>query len=135
MAKTIKAEQEEPLEKKLWKAADKLRVEYNFNDIGDSLQLSPEQADGRLIESVEVQGNRRLKSERVLGWIQTRAGDIHKSEQVKRDLEAVPRIAQGSDFSTSRAERSVLHESLAGGSPDEEAFRPDSDTADAGSLP
>ena len=25
MAKTLKAEQEEPLEKKLWKAADKLR--------------------------------------------------------------------------------------------------------------
>ena len=43
----------------------------------------------RLVESVEVEGNRRLRDEDVLYHIQTRAGDPYNPEQVQRDLQAL----------------------------------------------
>ncbi|MBC7931644.1 MAG: outer membrane protein assembly factor BamA, partial [Rubrivivax sp.] len=42
-----------------------------------------------LVESVEVEGNRRLRDEDVLYHIQTRAGDPYNKEQVQRDLQAL----------------------------------------------
>lgn len=43
----------------------------------------------RLVESVEVEGNRRLRDEDVLYHIQTRAGDPYNPDQVQRDLQAL----------------------------------------------
>ena len=100
-----------PAEKDGRPASQELRVEYYFNDIGDSLQLSPEQADGRLIESVEVMGNRRLEAEKILDWIQTRPGDIYKSEQVERDLEAI--LSHG--YFDKAATRALTEEGARGG--------------------
>src|SRR5947209_4429063 len=46
-------------------------------------------AQQRLVEEVQVEGNRRLRDEDILYHIQTRAGDPYNPEQVKRDLQAL----------------------------------------------
>lgn len=43
----------------------------------------------RLVESVEVTGNRRLRKDDILYYVQTRGGDPYNEQQVQRDLQAV----------------------------------------------
>ena len=43
----------------------------------------------RLVESVDVTGNRRLRKDDILYWVQTRAGDAYSVEQVERDYQAI----------------------------------------------
>jgi outer membrane protein insertion porin family len=43
----------------------------------------------RLVESVDITGNRRLRKEDVLYWVQTRAGDPYSAAQVERDLQTI----------------------------------------------
>jgi outer membrane protein insertion porin family len=43
----------------------------------------------RLVESVDIQGNRRLRDEDILYWVQTRPGDPFNAQQVERDLQAI----------------------------------------------
>ncbi len=43
----------------------------------------------RLVESVDITGNRRLRKDDVLYWVQTRAGDPFNEQQVERDLQAI----------------------------------------------
>lgn len=50
---------------------------------------TPQQQSQRLVESVEVRGNRRLRSDDILYYVQTRAGDPYNPEQVQRDLQAI----------------------------------------------
>ena len=40
----------------------------------------------QLVESVDIQGNRRLRDEDLLYYIKTRAGDVYNQEQLERDL-------------------------------------------------
>lgn len=47
----------------------------------------------RLVESVDVIGNRRLRKDDILYWVQTRPGDVYNAATVQRDYQAV--IAQG----------------------------------------
>jgi len=43
----------------------------------------------RLVERVDVEGNRRLRDEDIVYHIQTRAGDVYNAAQVQRDLQAL----------------------------------------------
>jgi outer membrane protein insertion porin family len=43
----------------------------------------------RLVESVDIQGNRRLRKEDILYYVQTRPGDVYNPQQVQRDLQAI----------------------------------------------
>ncbi len=43
----------------------------------------------RLVESVEITGNRRLRKDDVLYYVQTRPGDPYNEQQVQRDLQAI----------------------------------------------
>lgn len=43
----------------------------------------------RLVESVDIIGNRRLTTKEILAWIQTRPGDPYNEEKLKRDLKAL----------------------------------------------
>ena len=43
----------------------------------------------RLVESVDITGNRRLRKDDVLYYVQTRAGDPFNEQQVQRDLQAI----------------------------------------------
>ncbi len=43
----------------------------------------------RLVESVDITGNRRLRKDDILYYVQTRAGDPFNEQQVQRDLQAI----------------------------------------------
>ncbi len=43
----------------------------------------------KLVEEVDVIGNRRLRKEDILYWIQTRAGDPYNPDSVNRDLQTI----------------------------------------------
>ena len=44
------------------------------------------QQSQRLVESVDITGNRRLRKDDLLYYVQTRAGDPYNEQQVQRDL-------------------------------------------------
>src|SRR5258705_6662130 len=43
----------------------------------------------RLVESVDITGNRRLRKDDILYWVQTRPGDPYNIDQVERDYQAI----------------------------------------------
>ncbi len=43
----------------------------------------------RLVESVDINGNRRLRKDDILYYVQTRAGDVYNEEQVQRDYQTL----------------------------------------------
>jgi hypothetical protein len=43
----------------------------------------------RVVENVDIQGNRRLRKDDVLYYVQTRAGDTYSEAQVARDLQTI----------------------------------------------
>src|SRR5882724_1473491 len=49
----------------------------------------PQQPQQRLVEEVDIQGNRRLRRDDILYWIQTRPGDVYNPDQVARDLQTL----------------------------------------------
>ncbi|MDX6611305.1 MAG: outer membrane protein insertion porin family [Blastocatellia bacterium] len=57
---------------------------FTFTDRSQAQQ--PQQ---RLVESVDITGNRRLRKDDILYWIQTRAGDPYNAAQVERDLQTI----------------------------------------------
>ncbi|MGI8733457.1 MAG: outer membrane protein assembly factor BamA [Pyrinomonadaceae bacterium] len=58
-----------------------------------SFFIAPQRAQAqqtqRLVESVDITGNRRLRKDDVLYYVQTRAGDPFNEQQVQRDLQAI----------------------------------------------
>src|SRR5919205_2881411 len=50
-------------------------------------QAAPSQQ--KLVDEVQIEGNRRLRDEDILYHIQTRAGDTYNPAQVERDLQAL----------------------------------------------
>ena len=48
-----------------------------------------QQPQQRLVENVDIQGNRRLRKDDIIYYIQTRAGDTYNPAQVERDLQAI----------------------------------------------
>jgi outer membrane protein insertion porin family len=52
-------------------------------------RLVSAQQTQRLVESVDITGNRRLRKDDVLYYVQTRPGDPYNEQQVQRDLQAI----------------------------------------------
>lgn len=69
------------------------------------------QQSTRLVESVEVVGNRRLRSEDILYYVKTRPHQPYSAKQVRRDLQAI--LALG--FFDKTAMRAKLEEGAQGG--------------------
>ena len=65
----------------------------------------------RLVESVDVLNNRRLRKDDILYWVQTRPGDTFNPQQVERDLQAI--LALG--FFDKTATRVYTEEGARGG--------------------
>ena len=60
-----------------------------FAKTDDKTKNSPKTgtlAQQQLVESVDIQGNRRLKDDDLLYYIKTRPGDVFNKEQLERDL-------------------------------------------------
>src|SRR4029079_4985199 len=51
--------------------------------------VNAQQQTQRLVESVDITGNRRLRKDDILYYIQTRPGDPYNEAQVQRDLQAI----------------------------------------------
>ncbi|HEV8587462.1 MAG TPA: outer membrane protein assembly factor BamA [Pyrinomonadaceae bacterium] len=48
-----------------------------------------QQPQQRLVETVDIIGNRRLRKDDILYYVQTRPGDVYNPAQVERDLQAI----------------------------------------------
>lgn len=51
--------------------------------------LKKKEAMQRLVESVEIEGNRRIPEDEILSHIKTRPGEPYSAEQVQRDLQSL----------------------------------------------
>jgi outer membrane protein insertion porin family len=65
----------------------------------------------RLVESVDIQGNRRLRDEDLLYYIQTRPGDVFNPDQIQRDLQALLAL----NFFDKTATRVLTEDGVRGG--------------------
>src|ERR1051325_7672208 len=54
---------------------------------GRAQQTQPQQQ--RIVENVDIIGNRRLRKDDILYYIQTRPGDVYNEEQVQRDYQTL----------------------------------------------
>ena len=73
--------------------------------------VGAQQQAQRLVESVDITGNRRLRKDDILYYVQTRAGDPFNEQQVQRDLQAI--LALG--FFDKTATRVLTEEGARGG--------------------
>ncbi len=64
------------------------RFEFNFNGANES-SVDAAVAAGRLIEDLDVIGNRRTTKDQILAVIKTRPGEIYHEDQVQKDLLAI----------------------------------------------
>src|ERR1044072_7322489 len=65
----------------------------------------------RLVESVDITGNRRLRKDDILYYVQTRPGDPFSEQQVQRDLQAILTLG----FFDKTATRVLTEEGARGG--------------------
>jgi outer membrane protein insertion porin family len=65
----------------------------------------------RLVESVDITGNRRLRKDDILYYVQTRQGDPFNEQQVQRDLQAILQLG----FFDKTATRVLTEEGARGG--------------------
>ncbi|HMF57437.1 MAG TPA: outer membrane protein assembly factor BamA, partial [Pyrinomonadaceae bacterium] len=72
-------------------------------------QQQPQQQ--RLVESVDIQGNRRLRDEDLMYYIQTRQGDVYNPAQVSRDMQTLLSLG----FFDKTASRVLIEEGAHGG--------------------
>lgn len=54
-----------------------------------TVEMAPQQQQQRLVEAVDVQGNRRISDDAILYYVQTRPGDPYNEQQVQRDFQAI----------------------------------------------
>jgi outer membrane protein assembly factor BamA len=54
-----------------------------------SAYAQQQETQQKLVESVDIIGNRRLRKEDILYYVQTRPGDVYNPQQVQRDLQAI----------------------------------------------
>src|ERR1041385_5425068 len=57
--------------------------------IAQQTQPTPQQQQQRIVENVDIIGNRRLRKDDILYYIQTRPGDPYNVEQVQRDYQTL----------------------------------------------
>jgi outer membrane protein insertion porin family len=69
------------------------------------------QQGGKLVESVDIQGNRRLTDEELLKFVKTRPGDRYEDVRVQQDLQSLNQTGQFD----STANRVVVEEGARGG--------------------
>ena len=76
-----------------------------------ALPLVSAQQNQRLVESVDILNNRRLRKDDILYYVQTRPGDPYNEQQVQRDLQAILSLG----FFDKTATRVLTEEGARGG--------------------
>jgi len=77
-----------PAEKNWHTVSQRMRFEFYFNDNGLN-EIAAKDAEGRMVEAVEIVGNRRMTEREILRLIQTRPGDLCSVRQLKQDLATI----------------------------------------------
>jgi TonB family protein len=78
-----------PAELDLHSVSQRMQFQFGFNEIEGLEALDPAAAAGRLVEEIDIVGNRRMSKEEVLSSIKTRPGDPYSATQVEADLQAL----------------------------------------------
>lgn len=89
----------EPAELRWHSVSQKMRFEIHFGP------------SERLVESIEVIGNRRLTAKEIFSWIQTQPGNPYSENQVKRDFDAI--LATG--YFDKTQTRAIIEDGVRGG--------------------
>ncbi|MGH9879875.1 MAG: POTRA domain-containing protein [Pyrinomonadaceae bacterium] len=77
-----------PAEMNWQTVSERMRFEFHFNDRGLD-EIAAEDAEGRIVEAIEIVGNRRLTANEIMSLIQTRPGDLCSVQQMKKDFAAI----------------------------------------------
>ena len=89
-----------------------MQFQFSVNDVGAVTErINPAEAAGRLVDELDIIGNRRLTKEQSLRWMLTRPGNTFNSDLVKQDLKAL--LATG--YFDSKNTRVTLEEAVRGG--------------------
>ncbi len=78
-----------PAEMNWHTVSQRQRFEFYINEKSELQQIYPPTATGRLIEELDIVGNRRLTKDEILSWIKVRPGDVYDEEKIKKDFDAV----------------------------------------------
>jgi surface antigen-like variable number repeat protein/TonB-like protein len=79
-----------PAEMNWHTVSQRMRFEFQVGPIEPGVQMNTStDAAGRLVESVDIMGNRRLTAREIRSWIKTRPGEPYNPEQIKKDFDAV----------------------------------------------
>jgi len=77
-----------PAELNWHSVSQRIQFEFSINDSGES-PIDSAAAAGRLVEEIDIMGNRRMTKEEILALIKTRPGDPYSATQVEADLQAL----------------------------------------------
>lgn len=92
--------------------SQRMQFEFSVNESVSGLTpISPSAAAGRLIEEIDIIGNRQFSKDDVLAWIKSRPGEPYSAEQVEADLKAILRTGYFDKSST----RVILEDAARGG--------------------
>lgn len=76
----------------LWLAIVSIAIATSSLFVASSVRAQQPQAQQRLVEEVDIIGNRRLRKDDIIYYIQTRPGDAFNPAQVERDLQAINQL-------------------------------------------
>lgn len=65
------------------------KFEFLINDDSDIKKIDPSAAVGRLLERLEIVGNRRITAKQIRSWMKTQVGEPYNFDQIKQDLNAI----------------------------------------------
>ena len=99
-----------PAEMNYHTVSQRQEFEFSING-GSSPGIEPAVAAGRLIESLDIMGNRRFMATEIRSWIKTRPGEPFKPEQIQDDLKRI--LAKG--FFNQSGTRVFIEEGVRGG--------------------
>jgi hypothetical protein len=99
-----------PAEMNYHTVSQRWKFEFSING-GSDAGIESAVAAGRLIESLDIMGNRRFTAKEVQSWIKTRAGEPLKAEQIQEDLNTI--LATG--FFNRSGTRVFIEEGARGG--------------------
>jgi len=99
-----------PAELNFHSVSQAMLFEFTFSELGSS-RIESVKTDGRLVEEVDIIGNRRMTRDEILDRIKTRPGEIYNADQAQRDLAALI----GSGYFNSLNTRVSVEDAVRGG--------------------
>jgi outer membrane protein insertion porin family len=95
----------------VWLAVLSIAIGISSFLVATRTRAQQPQPQPRVVEEVDIQGNRRLRKDDILYWIQTRPGDNYNPDQAARDLQTL----NGLGFFEKTETRVTIEEAPRGG--------------------